>query len=161
MRLMTMGATLVVAMTIAAGVGRAQTGAAPTAKPAGRAAPAAAPQPQAAGGTQPQRAFEPKNLQVLVGLDREQFRAEMQLISASLGYTCERCHVEENPASDEKREKQTARRMLQMTKAINAQFFEKARPTEGTTMGRVTCHTCHRGAEHPVHKPAPPTPGAK
>lgn len=134
MRLTMMGATLAVAMTIGAGVSHAQTGAQPT------------------------RPFEPKNLQVLVGLDREQFRAEMQLISASLGYKCENCHVEGNPASDEKREKQTARRMLQMTKAINAQFFDKARPTEGTTMGRVTCNTCHRGAEHPVHKPVVPTP---
>lgn len=154
---MMVGAAAIVAAVVVTG----SPAGAQTTRPnpaAGQATPTA---PAPAGGHQPaeaQRAFQPKNVQVLVGLGREQFQQEMAVIAKSLGFNCDSCHVDGNFASDEKREKQTARRMLQMTKAINEQFFARARPTEGTTMGRVTCHTCHRGAEHPVHLPlAKPT----
>ena len=47
----------------------------------------------------------------------------MNFITQALGVTCNTCHVRGNFASDEKPEKLTARRMLEMTKGINKQFF--------------------------------------
>jgi len=55
-----------------------------------------------------------------------------------------------NFASDEKPEKLTARRMLEMTKGINKQFFPDHTPKAGeSVLGRVTCYTCHQGERTP------------
>jgi hypothetical protein len=70
----------------------------------------------------------------------------MQFISASLGVDCEHCHVEHAPEKDDRKEKQTARRMIAMTAAINRDTFEGKR--------EVTCWSCHRGSIHPVVIPA-------
>jgi len=43
-----------------------------------------------------------------------------------------------------------ARRMLEMTKAINKQFFPEHKPKPGeSVLGRVTCYTCHQGDSKP------------
>ena len=88
---------------------------------------------------------------VLTGLLAPQFQEEMNFITQALGVTCNTCHAPRgNFASDEKPEKLTARRMLEMTKAINKQFFpdHKPKPNE-SVLGRVTCYTCHQGERTP------------
>ena len=40
--------------------------------------------------------------------------------------------------------------MLEMTKAINKQFFPDHKPKDGeSVLGRVTCYTCHQGERTP------------
>jgi hypothetical protein len=104
---------------------------------------------------------EQKNVKVLKGLTDYQLVRAMRLISASLGVNCGACHA---PAadgkgldfpSDARKEKQTARTMISMVLAINAQNFE-GRP-------QVSCNTCHRGSNDPVGivplpQPPPPEP---
>jgi Photosynthetic reaction centre cytochrome C subunit len=76
--------------------------------------------------------------------------AEMKRISAALGVDCDHCHVQGNFPSDEKLPKRVARRMIEMTKAINAQSFPKHEVKEGeSVLGRVTCMTCHQGQTAP------------
>jgi photosynthetic reaction center cytochrome c subunit len=106
--------------------------------------------------TRPPRPNE--NVKVLTEVQGPALRAEMQRISAALGVKCDHCHVQGNFASDEKSPKRTARRMIEMTRGLNAQFFPKHQPREGdSVLGRVTCYTCHQGAESP--KSAPPAAG--
>ena len=41
-----------------------------------------------------------------------------------------------------------------MTKALNTQFFPNHKRVEGeSTLGRVTCYTCHKGELKPKHAP--------
>lgn len=97
----------------------------------------------------------PENVKVLTDLSGDALRAEMRRLTAALGVTCDRCHVQGNFASDEKSPKRTARRMIAMTKALNAQYFPKHEVKDGeSVLGRVTCYTCHQGAEAP--RLAPP-----
>src|SRR5213594_1716485 len=80
-----------------------------------------------------------KNIQVLKGLPASQLIPVMNLIKASLNVDCEHCHVVDSSGwkfeLDEKREKNTARKMIQMVMNVNKEFFD----------GRheVTCFTCH------------------
>jgi hypothetical protein len=86
-----------------------------------------------------------KNIQVLKGVPAEQVMPTMQFISSSLGVECEFCHVEQQMEKDDKKEKQTARKMISMELAINkASFDEKT---------EVTCYTCHHGSPHPAGTP--------
>ena len=79
-------------------------------------------------------------VKVLTGLLAPQFQEEMNFITQALGVTCGTCHVRGNFASDEKPEKLTARRMLEMTKGINKQSFPDHTPKAGeSVLGRVTC----------------------
>lgn len=99
----------------------------------------------------------PENVKVLTELQGQPLRAEMQRISAALGVKCDHCHVQGNFASDEKPAKRAARRMIEMTRALNTQHFPKYQVKDGeSVLGRVTCFTCHQGAAEP--KTAPPTP---
>jgi hypothetical protein len=93
-------------------------------------------------------------VKVLTGLLAPQFQEEMNLITQALGVTCGTCHVRGNFASEDKPEKLTARRMLEMTRAINKQFFPDHTPKEGgSVLGRVTCYTCHQGERTPKLPP--------
>ena len=93
-------------------------------------------------------------LKVLTGLLAPQFQDEMNFITQALGVTCATCHARGNFASDEKPEKLTARRMLEMTKGINKQFFPDHKPKDGeSVLGRVTCYTCHQGERTPKLPP--------
>jgi hypothetical protein len=70
----------------------------------------------------------------------------MNRIAAGLGVKCDHCHVQGNYPSDERLPKRTARRMIEMVKAMNAQYFPKYQVKEGESiLGRVTCFTCHQG----------------
>ena len=86
-----------------------------------------------------------KNLQVLKDVPPDQLIPAMQFMSASLGVECEFCHVRDAFEKDEKQSKQTARRMIQMMFALDADQFHGERA--------VTCYTCHRGFAKPVSIP--------
>jgi photosynthetic reaction center cytochrome c subunit len=91
-----------------------------------------------------------ENVKVLTELEGQPLRQEMQRIATALGVKCDHCHVQGNAASDEKLPKRTARRMLEMTKGLNSQYFPKHEVKEGeSVLGRVTCMTCHQGATTP------------
>jgi len=87
-----------------------------------------------------------KNIQVLKGIPADQLFPTMQFITASLGVECDFCHVQNAFEKDDKKPKQTARKMMEMMIAINADSFDGHR--------QVTCFTCHRGNTNPVAIPA-------
>ena len=100
---------------------------------------------------QPPRKLPPlENIKVLTGWDGTQVREEMRRMAEAIGVKCDHCHVQGNFASDEKRAKQTARRMLQLTLALNTEYFPAHQPAPGESkLGLVTCYTCHQGAATP------------
>ena len=106
-----------------------------------------APPPQ-----QPQMAEEVfKNIQVLRGIPVDEFMGTMGFFATATGLNCTDCHVDESAGSweryaDDNERKQTARRMVLMTNAINRTNFG----------GRqvVTCVTCHRGNSRPTVMPS-------
>ena len=116
---------------------------------------------------------KPTNLKVLPkDITGEQLHDLMQTWAGELGVRCTTCHVVDKTkttpdgkpvmdfANDRKEEKQTARRMFEMTEKINADYISKI----GKGDARVTCGTCHRGHQKPESfeppKPEPPpTPG--
>jgi hypothetical protein len=87
-----------------------------------------------------------KNIQVLKGVPAEQIFPTMQFITASLGVECDFCHVQNAFDKDDKKSKKTARKMMEMTFAINKDNFEGYR--------EVTCYSCHRGSANPQAIPA-------
>ena len=86
-----------------------------------------------------------KNVQVLKDIPADQLIPTMQFIAGALGVDCEFCHVERAMDKDDKKEKQTARKMIEMELAINKSHFKNEI--------EVTCYTCHRGSPHPVGVP--------
>ena len=103
--------------------------------------------PQAAAtAAGPKKAEEQfKNIQVLKGIPADQLIPAMQFITASLGVECQFCHVEGAFEKDDKKPKQTARKMMEMMFAINKDNFDGHR--------EVTCYSCHRGSTDPVGTP--------
>ncbi|MGA7461749.1 MAG: c-type cytochrome [Candidatus Korobacteraceae bacterium] len=92
-----------------------------------------------------------KNIKVLKDIPADELIPSMQFITAALGVECEFCHVEGPDKrlvfdKDDKKEKKTAREMMQMMFAINKNNFDGER--------QVTCNTCHRGSPHPQAIPA-------
>jgi hypothetical protein len=62
--------------------------------------------------------------------------------------------VRGNFASENNPHKASARRMLEMTKSINQQFFPDYKPVDDeSVLGKVTCFTCHQGNERPKATP--------
>ena len=106
---------------------------------------------QSGGGAEaaaagPKKAEEQfKNMEVLKGIPADQLIPAMQFITASLGVDCQFCHVEGAFEKDDKKPKQTARKMMEMMFAINKDNFEGHR--------EVTCYSCHRGSTDPVGTP--------
>jgi photosynthetic reaction center cytochrome c subunit len=86
-----------------------------------------------------------ENVQVLGDLSDDQFNRLMTAITewVSPEQGCAYCHDEENLADDGLYTKIVARRMLQMTKNINANWTDHVGATG------VTCYTCHRGQPVP------------
>jgi photosynthetic reaction center cytochrome c subunit len=87
-----------------------------------------------------------KNISVLKGIPADQLIPSMQFITASLGVECDFCHVQGAFEKDDKKPKQTARKMMDMMFAINKENFDGHR--------EVTCNSCHRGSTNPVAIPA-------
>lgn len=84
----------------------------------------------------------PKNLKLLTA---EEVRPAMGAFRIALGAKCDMCHVQGDFASDEKPEKEMARKMIVMTREINAKFPDGKQ--------HVSCFTCHRGDHHPKTEP--------
>ena len=113
----------------------------------GDTAHAVSPTQSTASTPAPKKAEEQfKNIQVLTGIPAEQLIPTMQFIAASLGVGCEYCHVHNAFDKDDKKPKQTARKMMDMMFAINKDNFEGHRT--------VTCNSCHRGNAIPQAVPA-------
>jgi hypothetical protein len=102
-----------------------------------------------------------KNIQILKGLPESQLFLLMNFVSTSLGVQCNFCHVQQGKdattgltewvwESDDKPQKQTARRMMQMVLSIKANDKIDFRENE------VTCYTCHRGQRKPIGLPSMP-----
>ncbi len=102
-----------------------------------------------------------KNIQVLKGLPESQLFLVMNFVATSLGVQCAFCHVQQgkDPKTgfanwvwerDDKPEKQTARRMMEMVLSIKANDKVDFRENP------VTCYTCHRGQTQPVGVPSMP-----
>jgi photosynthetic reaction center cytochrome c subunit len=102
-------------------------------------------QPKSSGDAPKTAEQQFKNVKVLKDIPAEQLIPTMQFIAASLGVECEFCHVERQMDKDDKKEKQTARKMISMELAINKGHFDGEL--------EVTCYTCHRGAAHPIGVP--------
>ena len=134
-------------------------------------APLFAQQPPPPGGARPPRPA-PKNLKIL---EPTNLMAVMHSFENALGVQCEHCHVKGNFASDEKPQKETARKMIVMAREINAKYFTHESGAEpaaasanagdhaGANAGAnaanhakmyVTCFTCHHGAVEPMTAPA-------
>ena len=98
---------------------------------------------------------ESPTVKVLTGLTVPQFEQEMQHFVQAIGVGCGGCHVGRgNFASDEHPRKLKARQMIEMTKALNKQFFGSYTPADGeSVLGRVTCFTCHQGDMKPKTAP--------
>ncbi len=99
-----------------------------------------------AAGAQAEKPAEQvfKNIQVLKGIPSSQLIPTMQFMSGSLGVPCEHCHVDPRE-SDAKKEKVTARKMIEMVNAINRDNFEGR--------AEVTCNSCHHGQPKPATVP--------
>jgi photosynthetic reaction center cytochrome c subunit len=110
--------------------------------------------PATASAAGPKKAEEQfKNIQALRGIPADQLVPGMQFITASLGVECEFCHVEGAFDKDDKKPKQTARKMMAMMFAINKDNFDGHR--------EVTCFSCHRGNTVPVGTPLVMAEGPK
>ena len=82
-----------------------------------------------------------KNLKLLGSAPASSIRDTMTSWAFALGKDCNFCHVQGNFAADDKPEKATARKMVEMATAINKNHFGD-RP-------QVRCFTCHQGSSHP------------
>lgn len=87
-----------------------------------------------------------KNIRVLKDMPADRLFPAMNFIAASLNVDCSFCHVDgPDFDKDDKKNKQTARKMMEMELAINQASFN------GESM--VTCDTCHRGSRIPASLP--------
>ncbi len=114
-----------------------------------------------------------ENVQVLGDTSVDEFNYLMQAMTTWIAPDgsnikdagCTYCHNPENMASDEKYTKVVARKMLLMTRNINANWRPHFANNYGETAGQenagVTCWTCHRGNPVPVNNwsTAVPDPG--
>ena len=87
-----------------------------------------------------------KNIQVLKGIPADEFMDTMGMFASSLLFDCTGCHVQEiltnrDAFAVSTPRIQRARQMVVMVNTINRNFFG-GQP-------RVTCFTCHRGADSP------------
>ena len=86
-----------------------------------------------------------KNVKVLKDVPASQFLDAMSSFSMAMGKNCEFCHVQGKMDVDEKKEKNTARKMIEMTHNINAQNFDGK--------NEIRCFTCHKGVAHAAGRP--------
>src|SRR5215468_8308965 len=93
-----------------------------------------------------------KNIKELKGMPNAQLIPVMSFMSASLGVSCDFCHVSKkgkvDAAAEGKHEKNTARDMIRMVRDINRRSF-KGEP-------QVSCFTCHAGQAVPKSFPGLP-----
>lgn len=101
---------------------------------------------------------KPKNLNVLpAGTTGRELQRTMFSFTSALGVRCVYCHVGEDGkdwsefdfASDAKPEKDKARTMLKMVRAVNSQYLAEL-PGHDASSLEVSCVTCHRGSSVPI-----------
>ena len=101
---------------------------------------------QPAAPTGPLAPEKYKNIQVLIDVPAAQLDDTMQYFMAATGISCSGCHVRDQATGvfsydlDTQRSKQTARRMIQLVKTVNAGDFG----------ARINCATCHQGRNQPA-----------
>ena len=101
---------------------------------------------QPAAPTGPLAPEKYKNIQVLTDVPAAQLDDTMQYFMAATGISCSGCHVRDQATGvfsydlDTQRSKQTARRMIQLVKTVNAGDFG----------ARINCATCHQGRNQPA-----------
>jgi hypothetical protein len=88
-----------------------------------------------------------KNIQIFKGVPASRVLPAMNRLTQFLGVDCAYCHVPDALDKDDKPAKQTARKMFELVRTINATL----------NTNRVTCYTCHRGQPQPVSMPPAPT----
>ena len=100
--------------------------------------------PAAEGGPKATETY--KNVKVLTDVNAAEFMRLQQALTnwVSPKQGCAFCHNTQDWASDEKRTKLIARRMLEMTRYVNSAWGGHVNPTG------VTCYTCHRGQPVPA-----------
>jgi hypothetical protein len=104
---------------------------------------AAAAQQQSMEGKTAEQVY--KNIKVLKGTPADQLNLAMHLVEGELGVDCTFCHVDHDPTHfqlDDNKQKETARKMMQMVIDINKNNFEGKQV--------VTCYTCHQGHPEPT-----------
>jgi hypothetical protein len=114
-----------------------------------------------AATTPPQDEHPHKNLKILPkNISHEDLDKVMDGFKAALGVKCNFCHAPSADtashhldfASDEKPEKNIARKMMKMTAKINKKYFSFNKDDKGLTVPAISCVTCHRGDPHPEEK---------
>jgi hypothetical protein len=114
-------------------------------------------QPARQGGQGGQGGGAPaQNLQVLPkDMPRQQLTTLMRSFTAALGVMCDHCHVGtmQERAKDDNPKKAIARKMIQMTAAINNEHMKGVGEPAADGAAKVTCFTCHRGAIKPLSVP--------
>ena len=107
------------------------------------ALPASTPQ---AGSDGPKAKDVFQNVKLLGDLSVGEFTRTMVAMTAWVAPVegCNYCHAGANLADDSKYQKVVARRMIEMTRHINADWSAHVAKTG------VTCHTCHRGQNLPA-----------
>jgi photosynthetic reaction center cytochrome c subunit len=96
-----------------------------------------------------------KNLKTLGDVPATRLLRTMQAFTRSLGTKCTHCHVAEQWDSEDKEEKQVARDMMAMTRAINEEYLKKIKALEADKPS-VNCFLCHRGHAHAGEELRPP-----
>jgi hypothetical protein len=107
---------------------------------------------------------KPKNLKILPkDISHEDLIKVMHGFNDALGVHCNFCHAKSKDpnekgldfASDEKPEKNIARKMMKMTAKINKKYFSFEKDDKGERKDMISCGICHHGNSHPEFK-APP-----
>lgn len=95
-----------------------------------------------------------KNLKVFPkNISPDALHKYMEDFNAGLGVKCNYCHAKNEEgthldfASDDKPEKEMARKMIMLTMEINQKYFNYGQ--DSIAPWRVTCNTCHRGSPIP------------
>src|SRR5450755_246000 len=108
--------------------------------------------------TKPPEEHNFKNLKILPkNISKEDLDKVMDGFKAALGVKCGFCHAPSKDttnhhpdfASDDKPEKNIARKMMKMTSKINKKYFSYNKNDQGVSVPTVQCMTCHHGKEHP------------
>ena len=104
--------------------------------------------------------LQKRNLKVLPkNISNEKLDSIMNSFEHALGVKCDFCHskTKNDPEkleyeSDDKPEKEIARRMMIMTNEINKKYFNFNDTPDSVIIQSVLCITCHRGEPHPESK---------
>ena len=100
-----------------------------------------------------------KNLKVVKGRTVEQVLMMMNMgFGRSLGVRCQHCHVLGHWADEDKKPKQVARDMMDMTGRINNELLANIKNIQSEHPG-VNCGTCHHGIARPGFGPMAPPGG--